>query len=740
MHTDRDLNPKKANTETPRGANRSEENTSRNVHLKLPPSFEYGTISKDNTTRNSKLPLLLVTQSNEAFASRALALSLPKKSLPKPQIENPDNIISGEPVLKTEVVVPKATTTKGYDKSSVIFIPNKLLLPVRTSQTNFYSFGKLVRTHRNEIKNFDHGLIDDYHTRSDLEKQLDFNRAQERVISQGIQKLQKDKIKYYDGLRKEISKKEQKMPKIKVYPSRFLLAQQGLKIGMEDESVNPESEQNNSKNENLEVVKIVSSENINSLLTKQLKFFKYRNFETVEWRPEGREAATFISNGRHGYLFGGMSQNLIPYMEVLDAGKWSWTKIEPKGEVPEGRLGHSACYYQKGIIIFGGEKKYNSNLRMRECLNDVYSFSIEKSSWSKLNCFGDTMEPRRNHISAVVGKHMLVYGGVNSHGELLSDLKALSFANMKWISCFEEGNPDVAVAFHAATLVLHPEHQKFSLYKSKPLVDPGAPIIKEEGLYIFGGKDEFGAVLNTLRILKLGQKPLKWIVPETVGQPPAPRYQHTMNYYEALNCIIIYGGRNDRAKFLGDISVLYLENLTWMTAVVYGNAIQPRFSHCAAVIGSKLCVFGGMNFRSYLGSDVEIIELDQGTAIERYREGNDFLIKKDHLLPDIGKKVTYKDDILTNLLPREEEHHQISSNVVSFLPLPTKEELKKQSMTEADTHPDGTPVDGKYTRKNRKKLMKNFSSALGQALAHIPKNLKDTVNSKRTEKRRGSNA
>jgi len=49
--------------------------------------------------------------------------------------------------------------------------------------------------------------------------------------------------------------------------------------------------------------------------------------------------------------------------------------LEPKGDVPTfGRFGHSAERYQNAIVIFGGEKNYNSILKIRECLNDVRMF------------------------------------------------------------------------------------------------------------------------------------------------------------------------------------------------------------------------------------------------------------------------------------------------------------------------------------------------------------------------------
>lgn len=52
--------------------------------------------------------------------------------------------------------------------------------------------------------------------------------------------------------------------------------------------------------------------------------------------------------------------------------------------------------------------------------------------------------------------------------------------------------------------------------------------IKEEGIYIFGGRNKNSEVNGDLYILKLGYKKNKnrWIEPKTSGQAPCQRYQH----------------------------------------------------------------------------------------------------------------------------------------------------------------------------------------------------------------------
>lgn len=49
--------------------------------------------------------------------------------------------------------------------------------------------------------------------------------------------------------------------------------------------------------------------------------------------------------------------------------------MEVTGDTPPtGRFGHLAERYQNSIVIFGGEKHYNSTLKIRECLSDVRMF------------------------------------------------------------------------------------------------------------------------------------------------------------------------------------------------------------------------------------------------------------------------------------------------------------------------------------------------------------------------------
>jgi hypothetical protein len=81
---------------------------------------------------------------------------------------------------------------------------------------------------------------------------------------------------------------------------------------------------------------------------------------------------------------------------------------------------------------------------------------------------------------------------------------------------------------------------------------------------------------------------LKWSTVETQGIPPSPRHSASMVYFEFMNILVIYGGRNDASSenpCLNDVCVLNLESLMWCTVTTYGLLNEPRYAHCSALFG-----------------------------------------------------------------------------------------------------------------------------------------------------------
>lgn len=46
------------------------------------------------------------------------------------------------------------------------------------------------------------------------------------------------------------------------------------------------------------------------------------------------------------------------------------------GKRPNERYGHSTLFYKGNLIIFGGEQKYNFDIKMRETFNDLWAYNL----------------------------------------------------------------------------------------------------------------------------------------------------------------------------------------------------------------------------------------------------------------------------------------------------------------------------------------------------------------------------
>jgi len=82
---------------------------------------------------------------------------------------------------------------------------------------------------------------------------------------------------------------------------------------------------------------------------------------------------------------------------------------------------------------------------------------------------------------------------------------SLFLDNNKWADCPDIGKEIYGIAFHKACLVLSPQRKEVNLFKMGEFKqDEKIQKVKEEGIYFFGGRNEGGEPLGTLRILKIG--------------------------------------------------------------------------------------------------------------------------------------------------------------------------------------------------------------------------------------------
>lgn len=349
----------------------------------------------------------------------------------------------------------------------------------------------------------------------------------------------------------------------------------------------------------------------------ELKLFCYYKYPIKNF-PEGREQFSICRKNSEIIISGGICSNMKTLsIWSLNMQKLEWEKIAQNNPL-ENRYGHTALAINNKLYIYGGKTKYSTS----SVLNGLEIFSFNNNNYSNINPSGGSPQNRKNHISVLVGSQILIHGGINELGKVLSDTYILNINPLKWFKCNIDKTCQCPKLFgHACSLVIPLSflvNPKFNIYSFPDNENAKRKTVKEKGLYVFGGKTkEEGGLSNQLWILVLGKKTLEWIKPETKGKPPAARYFHTMNYYERGNYLIIHGGRNDvmsDSSALNDTILLNLENFEWMGVTLYSNVnnfnIVSRCGHQSIVYIDKLIIFGGMNNNNYLGSSLFIINLD----------------------------------------------------------------------------------------------------------------------------------
>ena len=349
-----------------------------------------------------------------------------------------------------------------------------------------------------------------------------------------------------------------------------------------------------------------------------LRLFTYYKYPNKNF-PEGREQFSLFSKGNEILISGGITINMKTLtIWSLNLEKLEWDKINING-YSYNRYGHTGIFYQNKIYFFGGKIKYQKN--SMTCGLEVFSFTdnqFSTPSVGKLN-----PEPRRNHIAELVGNQIFIHGGITNSNEVLNDSFILNLNPLKWMTTIiNKYTPGPNLYGHTSSIVIPQyilKNHKFSIY-SYPNIEPGRvnSLIKEKGIYIFGGKSkEEGGISNQLWILVTGKKPLEWIQPNTKGKPPCPRYFHSMSFYERGNFLIIHGGRNDSLSdniALNDTFLFDLENFDWLRVELYSGMkefkVLNRCGHQSMIYLDKLIIVGGMNNNNYLGSALMIINMD----------------------------------------------------------------------------------------------------------------------------------
>lgn len=233
-------------------------------------------------------------------------------------------------------------------------------------------------------------------------------------------------------------------------------------------------------------------------------------------RPYLRSSHSLTWGANHLFIFGGtltFEQRKVNDLYVTNLDRMVWMKMQPHGERPIERDGHSAVFdpVRKRLLVFGGRSI------QKKRLNDLFSYDMVSNTWTKMQPEGALPLPRENGNMILLNDNTAVLFGGRGSGQRFNDMHFLDLS--------------------------HPK-----LMWSQPIIGGSAPSPRQdvalcsdgEGkLYVHAGRNNF--ILDDLYCLDATDlKNMLWMEVPTGGRQPAPCYGHQMS---AVNgTLYTYGG------------------------------------------------------------------------------------------------------------------------------------------------------------------------------------------------------
>lgn len=306
---------------------------------------------------------------------------------------------------------------------------------------------------------------------------------------------------------------------------------------------------------------------------------------TPEWQelgsavgPAAREDHTWTvsGDGATAYLFGGRAgQREFNDLWRYDLAADSWLELEPQGEPPAARFGHTAVWVADvGLVVWSGQAG-------PRFFSDIWAYDPQADSWAELPSAGDVPPARYGSCAATGpdGRMWISHGFTEDTGRF-ADTRAYDFRAGSWADLTVEGTRPVERCLHDC---LWTQDGRFVVYAGQTT---GAPAIgdlwsldEHSGAwtqapppepqprqlyalaqlggqaYVFGGGASDGAALDDLWRLDLAG--LGWSAVEAGGETPAGRFGATLIADEPRGRLLLFGGKRGNAE-LGDVWQLAL--------------------------------------------------------------------------------------------------------------------------------------------------------------------------------------
>lgn len=299
------------------------------------------------------------------------------------------------------------------------------------------------------------------------------------------------------------------------------------------------------------------------------------------------------------------------YQRVFQAGLLSSRRLLTKDEIsPRSRASHSLNFISDSLVLFGGGCEGGRHL------DDTWVAQVGSGfnrvlSWKQVG--SGTPSGRFGHTCTVLGKVLVLFGGINDNGDRQNDT---------WIG---------QVIKEASSLT----KISWKLLDVEPIFPPprgahAACRIGELQLVIHGGIGPYGHRLNDTWILDLSDGPsTRWHQVVNTGPSPPARSGHSITCI-GEKYILLFGGRGAGYEVLNDLWVLDTggDCPKWNELKCDSSNLQemplPRVGHTATtIVGGNILIHGGEDSQRHRRDDFWMLDVRslsrfQATGLKEY--------------------------------------------------------------------------------------------------------------------------
>ena len=206
---------------------------------------------------------------------------------------------------------------------------------------------------------------------------------------------------------------------------------------------------------------------------------------------------------------------------------------------------------------------------------------------------------------------MVVHGGIDQLDNLTNSLQVFDTSRLQWVKIIANYKT-LPVELHAMAFACQsPVYQTVQdLSAAIPKFKPKA----NEGLYIFGGRDENGNAVGHFWRYKLLTNPwlLEDVQPMAIG--PSARFGHCLSYLSTIDCLVVFGGDNGTTCF-NDVFLFNIELGHWVDLHISGKyrPVPRTMFSWTSYSESRTCrlfILGGMAANNFAGGTILSLEFE----------------------------------------------------------------------------------------------------------------------------------